>query len=494
MDIEYNCIPLILKQYSFNSKMSMCQLNSRKIMKYTYIDILQDRGKTIAFPWELEIFAMFSIMEYEYNNNNFEGKRKNVFNQIITAIRNYTHPKLKDIPPGTRFIEMFILATGLIQFKPQEDMRYRLFRFNYIFNYKNNKIDMPKVFKEKFDLTFDDFLFCFNLFYLLSGNISVEAYDYIVNTNIKAIQLLKLKRSEFIQKQQGKLPDGIDSAYYALKYLNPYPFIDYNSYIYLPLPHLLIDSITDSLLNRLTDNDDTLRSNLGKEVLESYLFLILKESNAYDEIIREFQYKIEKNEYSTPDVMVRTSDKCILFDSKSSVPSVNLRCFNDITIKKQTDKCAGYISQLFKRIKEFGINYYPFETKMEFKKENIFGVVVLLEENYIFKNNIYNQAAELLNINKNSLDYSYMLSNIKIIGLRDIEEASFISKSYVDGLLEQRDDPNKWYDLTLNYFNINKKDNIIRINELNKFINKLSKNLELTLIELYKKGFLKKDI
>lgn len=40
----------------------------------------------------------------------------------------------------------------------------------------------------------------------------------------------------------------------------------------MPSPYLVINAVTESMLNQLTEGDEKLRGDLGKEVLESYLY------------------------------------------------------------------------------------------------------------------------------------------------------------------------------------------------------------------------------
>lgn len=258
---------------------------------------------------------------------------------------------------------------------------------------------------------------------------------------------------------------------YSFKYLYPYPFIKHNSKYHLPLPHLLIEAITDSLLTRLTVGNDSLRQLLGKEVIENYLYDILQESNAYDEVVRECKYYIKKTPIFSPDVMVYKNDRCILFDTKASVPPIKLREFDESTFSKLIDRYARTIKNVYNRICEFGIYYKPFNRIGGFDKKNIFGVVVLLEDNFILRQNIYDRAAELLELEVPSSEFEYIQSNIKIVSLKDIEYKTFMSKDYSENLIYNRDHKHNWYDFAMNTEDINEDENDLkRIESLDRFI------------------------
>ncbi len=65
-DIEYERIPVLLKRYSFKSKMEICSLKSLELIEDFHLKI--ECRTNIIYPWELEIIAMFSLLSEEYDN------------------------------------------------------------------------------------------------------------------------------------------------------------------------------------------------------------------------------------------------------------------------------------------------------------------------------------------------------------------------------------------------------------------------------------------
>ena len=71
MNSDYRRIPVILKRYSFESKMAICQLQSRRLMKFNRLELFKD--SSICYPWELDIFALYSILvDKEYKHDSFK--------------------------------------------------------------------------------------------------------------------------------------------------------------------------------------------------------------------------------------------------------------------------------------------------------------------------------------------------------------------------------------------------------------------------------------
>ena len=123
---------------------------------------------------------------------------------------------------------------------------------------------------------------------------------------------------------------------------------------------------------------------------------------------------------------------------------ISLREFNDDTMNKLIDRYANQIIKLNDRINELNIYYQPFINRNSFDKENIFGVIVLLEDNFIGRKEIYDRAAEILNLDKDSGNFRYLQSNIKIVGLQEIEYKTIVPKDYIKKLIYNRDHESHW--------------------------------------------------
>ena len=95
-DIRRGTLQLVLEKledYSFAEKMLFCQVHSTRMMTPTSLDILNTPNA--VYPWELEIFAEFSLFASGDNPKRHINKTADDFVKIINDIRNYQHPYLK---------------------------------------------------------------------------------------------------------------------------------------------------------------------------------------------------------------------------------------------------------------------------------------------------------------------------------------------------------------------------------------------------------------
>jgi len=220
-----------------------------------------------------------------------------------------------------------------------------------------------------------------------------------------------------------------------------YPFILSNNRTYLPLPHIIGRAVTSSLLYRITEGNNSLREKIGKEVLEDYLYKILCEANIYDEKYKEQDYIAEHhNQSKTLDIMLREGDEYLLMDSKSSVPNIGLRLYNEDSHQKEIKKLTENVIQVYKHLRTYFMNHYnPFKGKPIVPDEKLWGAIVVLEDSYIRRNIVYENAAKTLEIEQNSDEYVWMQNHIKITNLYDIEKVSFTGRSIISEFANQRD-------------------------------------------------------
>lgn len=490
-----------LRNYSFFDKMLICQIYSKELMEFDHLAILENIGKN-ALPWELETFAELSILsEEKHPFKKFSPENNKDFVDTINYIRNYTHPYLNSLIGTQAFIDAYFMVNAMLQFKAQENIINRLYRYNYFWNYQDNEIDMISEFKNKYSgLTFDHFIELAHLIYFFSHKdfyqqspiIYKQVYAYITQTHKAAINLLKITRKDYIVNQQSKNKGNLQNSIYGFNYLFPYPFIEYEDIIYLPLPYLIVDSVTESLLTRATNDDTHLREIIGKNVAQSYIENILKESNVYDEVVPEIAYSVGKNRIDSPDVMLKKDNLFCLIDSKLSTPKISLRQFVEEDESSIIKQYAKNIKQLYKRIQEF-LNgyYYPFKDINTIDRKNVFGVVVLFENSFVSKEKVYREVCNQLNINYESCEGEYIRSNIKITELHDIERFAFSSFDFFRSLTINRDDSNKWNDISLYNDQHFKDDDIRLIPSLVSFQDKIQGMLLKAVTDLKKLGIVR---
>lgn len=133
----------VLENYSFESKMLLCQKYACRIMDTSEVS-MELALKENIMPWELETFVLFSVV---YDNESVtEVLPGDVFAEVITTIRNYWHPELTIAEQNGTYADMFIMVNAIQQFPTQGLILQKLFRYAYIFNFENEKIN----FKQKF--------------------------------------------------------------------------------------------------------------------------------------------------------------------------------------------------------------------------------------------------------------------------------------------------------------------------------------------------------
>lgn len=178
-----------------------------------------------------------------------------------------------------------------------------------------------------------------------------------------------------------------------------------------------------------------------------YLFSIYREVGTVTWISREFEYYVGKDRRLTPDVLVEEMGNAVLFDTKALSPSLKMRQFDKEEIEKETNTYATDILQLYCRV--FDLNNGHFALQSEFEKNNIFGVVVVLEDAAIPKYKVYDRVFEMLGeagMDANPEICDYIHSHIKVIPLCQIEQTVLIGHSYMECLLKQVAERDTWDD------------------------------------------------
>ena len=183
---------------------------------------------------------------------------------------------------------------------------------------------------------------------------------------------------KYVLEMRNLYKDDIIKLYYGLKAHYWWPFVEGKDGIYIPSPYLIINAVTESLLNRLTIGNKTLRNLIGKEVLENYLFDIYKQVDSVTWISREIEYWIGKDSHKTPDVLVSENEYCCFYDTKEMVPSLKIRELDEREIEKDSEIYAKAIRQSYNQIVNYTNGFFELDKKYD--KDKIFGVVVMLED------------------------------------------------------------------------------------------------------------------
>ena len=442
-----------LEKYTFDSKMLICQRYASRIMSISEVN-MDYAIKHNIMPWELETFAAFSVI---YNSDKSDQSIDSAaFSEIITKIRNYWHPELKIAETAGTYPDVFMMVTLLQQAPIQGVFLQKLFRYSYFFDFENEKLNMKKDFFDKFKVPYLEYMIfaCIVFIYCSYDANMLGTSDDCPKLLQKAFNRrdvfkeLSIEMHEYRNQLSALYKGNILDYHFGLKIQYVYPLINGPEYTYIPSPYLVINAITESLLNRLTHNNPRLRNLFGKEVIEEYLYDIYKDITEVTWISKEISYKIGKQEYRTPDVLVSEDIYCTFYDTKALSPSLKVRQFNQKEIDDELQIYSDCVLQIYKRIKDYLKGYFDLDKRYE--KEHIFGVVVVLEDAVLPRGKVYSRVfdtykEEIGDLLQEEIDYIH--SHIKVIPLRQIESMLLQNSSFLQCLIDQSEQQEHWDDL-----------------------------------------------
>lgn len=449
-----------LKRYTFESKMLTCQIYSSRLMDCSEVSMKKAYTENIM-PWELETFSLFSII-YDSDDATEEITGK-AFAEIIMKIRNYWHPELTMAEENGTYAETFMMISGLQQFSVQGLILQKLFRYAYFFGFKDKEDNIIHAFVNKFGCEYSLFDVDAFLLYLAcckEGGLEPTTKSRIfevIFSNADFMKTIQLDKNDFTSKLKDLYRNSNVDYFYGLKLQYLWPIIGGEQFNYIPVPYLVINAVTESMLNRLTDGNNKLRGILGKKVLENYLYDIYSEVSTVTWISKERKYVIGRNEYLTSDVIVCENDYCMFYDTKALSPSLRIRKFERQEIDKNVKMYAEAVLEIYNQIQNYGDNCFSLDKPYD--RENIFGVAVVLEDSYISRRSVYEyvfQDDKLTNDEK-----TYIHGHIKIVSLRQIEHMVLQNTSFLDSLLDQVKAPDRWDDY--NYVMATTENGIIPI-------------------------------
>lgn len=451
-----------LKNNSFESKMNLSQIESAKSMdpsgSFLY-DPTRLEGK--VFPWEIEAFTILSCMSLESDDSKSLERRK--FVDSINYIRNYVDSNLIKYKGTDALAEWFAITCSQVQFECQKNYMFLFYRYNYYFNYVNNALNMKSLFKEKFGFAHYEYLTLAQLLWF-SFTLELTVHDrqkFMTGINRRYCEHIKkyltTTREEYNDLYL-KTGSSIENCVYSLRPSYSYPFIKFEDHIYLPTPHLLFQAVTTSMLYRLTENNNSLRESIGKNVFEAYLEMISQNCGLYDEIYSEQVYMVGKEENRTLDLLTRIKDTFVLFDSKSFTPKSALRLFSEKAYIADIKRLAEAVAQVYFHLTDrFRKKYFPFNYDSDkVTDDNVFGIVIVQDEPRFFMDSIYKKAIEIIEENDMIADVGFLKKHIGLLSIYDYERIVFCKSDIVD-LLHRREE-DTYHNFDLNYID-NVQDN-----------------------------------
>ena len=427
--MNYNDIYRPLSRTSFSSKMAKAFYASIATMSANG-QVDPERMIALWLPDEIETFVLNSIVAKEYDDESMTDKQ---FIDVMNAIRNYQPPEQYERLQSDQ-LKWVLPTIGAVQFESQQYAIFRLYRHHCLFSFSNENIDVDKAFREKFNNSYDEYAaIVYTIQMVLSQRKAPMFKQYLKKISIGApwfINNLRMTRDEY-KEELGQFAKSTADFRYCLRPSYSYPFIEYQNIVYLPTPHLLIQSITTAMMNRLTFGDNKLREEIGKNSCEDYLFKIASNSGLFDEILPEFEYV---NGKKTLDVLTRTGNVAILIDSKLFSPKVALRTYCEKAYNDDLNRIIKEMKQAYKHARrKFGREYTPFSANID----DVYALVVVYQEGYLDYETMYSQLASDLSISKDTTEYTWLWQHVGLTDIATIERY-MLTKTHILPSIKKR--------------------------------------------------------
>lgn len=480
--ISYEKIPTIMKRYSLNSKFAFCLDVSRKYTSPTRptVESIRNSG---GLPHTLEAFFLFSIMHEEHGSRDILESRGSMVKRILDSIDTFV---TKFVELGNNDFTANLMQAFLpTQFKIQDNSTSLTSRYYYLFNFKNEKIDMKEEFLKYYEVDYCVLASIYEIFNILftsdkkynNFGFSVEVYEKLIKYYWKKgyIKNFIKSREQYIEFQNYTTKGKIENYPFCVKTIYQYPFIVENNNLYLPLPHILKNAFTDSLLFRITDNNAQLKTLFGKEVFENYVYELFSSLNIYESVDRE--PKLSKGE-KLSDVFITHKDKRIFIECKTTFPRAGIRIYDEKNEETEYKSYVGNILQVYKCMKKYA-------SRQAFPLEKCFGVVVNLIDNNMKRSEIYKRIKDY----DKSLDdkeIKFIENHIKCMDVYRIEQLCSYSNKRIDEYLYEwsQDEEQRFnYGYSIQC-NKSPKGLLASLN------NQMQKNIEVFLTELQTQGIL----
>ena len=344
-------LPEIIKDIKEEDLLRAIFYHSINSLLHSSIEI--HRRHNVIYPFVIEAVYEYFMM---FNENGSNTLTPELFGDINLTI--FRLPKMMLDKYGT---DNIMTLFYLWQIEDQSYIFQKLYRYDWLFHFKNKKIDVSKVFKDKFGCDY----IAFEIFCILMVSISVSTRDAntlslwaycnnvkntIISTYQSVVKQLTITRGEY-KKASAAVCGNQNLLTFSLKISKLYPFITNERGLICPMPHTIIPACTSSLLFRLTEGDDILHGLISKEALEEYCYHLFSSQPYYSLVRREKGFG--KNSLSS-DVLLVENDILYCIEVKAFTPNTKTRLMNSEELNTQVDIV---VEDLFELYRFLFINY-----------------------------------------------------------------------------------------------------------------------------------------
>lgn len=432
-----------LLNYSWDAKMRVCGRYAGKVLcdgrRWQAADL-----KNRPTPWELNQFAAYAAL---YRDGTQSEIPDLVFLSMINVIRN--RPPSRKMSSLDDIKKYLSFETAMVQFPYQQDAILIFFRYRYLLSFvdASHGIDMPALFKKTFGVDYSD-VAAFSVLVHLAATVG-QYWPLFISDFCKKykcrpssrffeiVEMFSIDREEYARKQDALFSLSTDGSANAENLMEIYPFLRMGNTRSLPLPYLLNQAMTRHLFDRLMKSNKGLRAKVGRWVMEPYLQWLFRRSGCYDAVDGSFQYRCSGQIVDSPDVIVRQGELTVFVEVKLSEAPLVLRQANEVCIEKTLQLAAQFIYQLYARMNELCKGYA--KPRMEVESEKTFGIVVVHEDSYAVREDIYARCFARhpeLSVE----DREFIRRRISFVGLYSVEQFCYSHRSIVPALEKRMED------------------------------------------------------
>jgi hypothetical protein len=379
---------------------------------------LKDTRSWRPHEWELELLTKEIIINSQDTHFTSKSLKKwSYFSNTLNKLRDLCNEIAKtfiDKNNVTNEFNRIAFRQFPWQSRPSKDF---LVRYYKIFNVPT----LNNLVKKIIGLTVNELYFiglAFGGDYLKKPEISIFHLDKFYINKIGFNRISKFleftsKDISFLKVNMIAEQEINDKFEYSYNYLRAYPIIRMlyrnEKSLVCPLPTLLFRRITSGLYYEICKEKD-FGVNFGNS-FQKYVGEVIEKANNNKTIgyIKEEEYHVHKNRKDTVDWIVYDRDSALFIGCKTKrmILLTKLQLNENSIIKKELDKMAEIIFQIYKSIDDYRKNLYP-SFKYE-QNRQIYPLILTLENWFLIGNkrlDIVNQMVAKKLSNKNlPLDY-----------------------------------------------------------------------------------------
>lgn len=390
-------------------------LSRKRVTKYGPFPETKVNAEKTLYNHEIEVIAFNSVIVP--NKPGYIIDKNKWLASVAKVIGDQKHFIKIENKHGRSFLATF---ASFYEFPGQSSYNSLYYRFNYIYNLVKEKIDVKKEFVDKFGISFNELMMIIIQIqhWALNWDNNLTFNDFITQylgeENIRKLSFL-IKNADDFGVEYNKISSNDEYlSFIDLNLLIKYPFIEYEGIYYCPYVPYIVYAATESLMFRITENNDPIRGVIGKEVIEEYAYHIFKGFNDpnFIKVEREFEYR--KGVFSS-DVVLMSNEDILFVEVKFLNQSLKLRALDRKTIE-------GFQGRLVDAIRQVYVNMLNYKTgKMG---DNVtgglepFGLVLMYEDFYFEKDMVYEEALKEINPKyDSSVTKEYLIKKVLILPL-----------------------------------------------------------------------------